>query len=158
MNQFLFLKVKLMRNSLFLILFMLFSNLLSAQNSFSNTKTLQRFSLEVDKAIKGKGKLFVAVYKGADGFLNTDKAYLLKVVPISDNISKLDLVLEPGEYAIAVYQDVNENGKLDQSRLGLPTEHYGFSNNPKILFGPPAFNACAFRVNQHSNKLSITLK
>ena len=34
----------------------------------------------------------------------------------------------PGRYAIAVYHDVNGNGRLDKT-LFVPNEPYGFSNN-----------------------------
>lgn len=37
--------------------------------------------------------------------------------------------LEPGRYAVAAYQDLNGNGELDRSLLGLPTEPYGFTND-----------------------------
>ncbi|MFL5335203.1 MAG: DUF2141 domain-containing protein [Geminicoccaceae bacterium] len=37
--------------------------------------------------------------------------------------------LAPGRYAVAAYHDLNGNGQLDTSMLGLPTEPYGFSND-----------------------------
>ena len=35
--------------------------------------------------------------------------------------------VKPGRYAIAIYHDVNGNGRLDKT-LFLPSEPYGFSN------------------------------
>lgn len=43
-----------------------------------------------------------------------------------------------GSYAIALFHDENGNGKVD-TRLGIPTEGVGFSNNPRLWFGPPSF-------------------
>jgi uncharacterized protein (DUF2141 family) len=37
--------------------------------------------------------------------------------------------LAPGRYAVAAYHDVNGNGELDTSLLGLPAEPYGFTND-----------------------------
>ena len=37
--------------------------------------------------------------------------------------------LAPARYAVAVYHDVNGNGRLDTVPPGLPTEPYGFSND-----------------------------
>jgi uncharacterized protein (DUF2141 family) len=37
--------------------------------------------------------------------------------------------LVPGRYAVAAYQDLNGNGELDRSLLGLPVEPYGFTND-----------------------------
>ena len=37
--------------------------------------------------------------------------------------------VKPGNYAIAVFHDLNGNGKLDRNLIGLPSEPYGFSND-----------------------------
>ena len=53
--------------------------------------------------------------------------------------------LPAGTYALTLYQDLNANGRLDRNGLfGLPSEPYGFSNNPRVWFGPPSFAKCAF--------------
>jgi uncharacterized protein (DUF2141 family) len=41
--------------------------------------------------------------------------------------------------AICAYHDKNDNGRLDKNVFGIPTERYGFSNDPKRGFGPPTF-------------------
>lgn len=51
--------------------------------------------------------------------------------------------LAPGDYAVAVIHDENRNGRLDK-RLVIPREGFGFSRNPPIGFGPPAFAAARF--------------
>ena len=58
--------------------------------------------------------------------------------------------LEAGEYAVSLYQDENENGKLDVGKLvPIPTEKYGFSNNPSTTFGPPKFEDCRFKLEEN---------
>jgi len=52
--------------------------------------------------------------------------------------------LPPGRYALAVYCDLNANGKLDSNLLGMPTEPYGFSRDARSLFGPPDFEQASF--------------
>ena len=52
-----------------------------------------------------------------------------------------------GEYAISIFHDENKDTKLNKNFFGIPTEDYGFSNNPKIRFGPPSFKECAIKVN-----------
>lgn len=49
----------------------------------------------------------------------------------------------PGEYAIAVIHDANGNARLD-TMMGVPREGFGFSRNPRILFGPPRFKSAQF--------------
>ena len=49
-------------------------------------------------------------------------------------------------FAIGAHHDRNANEKLDKNALGLPTEPYGFSNNPKRGFGPPSYEEVAVKV------------
>jgi uncharacterized protein (DUF2141 family) len=51
-----------------------------------------------------------------------------------------------GTYALSLIHDENANGKLDTS-MAIPSEGFGFSRNPKIMFGPPKFKAAAFALN-----------
>jgi len=41
--------------------------------------------------------------------------------------------LPDGSYAVQVMHDQNGNDKLDSNFLGIPTEGYGFSNNPNVM-------------------------
>jgi uncharacterized protein (DUF2141 family) len=52
--------------------------------------------------------------------------------------------LPAGRYAIALFHDVDDDGKLSSNMLGIPTEGIGFSNNAVGSFGPPKFEAAAF--------------
>ncbi|MEE9273501.1 MAG: DUF2141 domain-containing protein [Robiginitomaculum sp.] len=82
-----------------------------------------------EEAIKVKGNSAVAVFKG----------------------------LEPGEYAVATYNDKNGNGKLDKSWIGRPKEPYGFSNNAKGSFGPPSFAKAMIKVGEENKSISIKI-
>ena len=56
--------------------------------------------------------------------------------------------LAPGKYAISIIHDENNNDKLDTNFIGIPKEGFGFSNNPRIMFGPPSFEKASFEINQ----------
>lgn len=62
-----------------------------------------------------------------------------------------------GEYAIAVFQDLNNNKKLDKNLFGYPKEPFGFSKNFKPKLSAPNFNDCKINFNNNSNKFSIKL-
>lgn len=66
--------------------------------------------------------------------------------------------LPPGRYAIQLFQDSNGNGRLDQSRRGIPLEPVGFSSNPALLNGKPTPTACAFEHGTADTRLSIRLQ
>jgi len=51
-------------------------------------------------------------------------------------------------YAIAVYQDLNRNGRLDKSTFGFPTEPYGFSRNYRPLYRGPMWKDAALQVDR----------
>jgi len=66
--------------------------------------------------------------------------------------------LSPGLYAMAVLHDENSNGKMDFNFLGIPLEGYGFSNDAAATFGPPSFEAAAFRLVAERSRSSIRLR
>jgi uncharacterized protein (DUF2141 family) len=51
-----------------------------------------------------------------------------------------------GDYAISVIHDVNENGELDKTKLGIPREGFAFSNNVMGKKGPPTYQKARFEV------------
>ena len=50
-----------------------------------------------------------------------------------------------GDYAVSLFHDTNANGRLDKL-LMLPKEGVGFSNNPRLRFGPPTFAEARIRM------------
>jgi len=66
--------------------------------------------------------------------------------------------LPPGRYAVIVVDDENDNGRLDKSALGLPTEAYGFSNDAHGFLGAaPSFDAAAITLGSSDKTISINL-
>lgn len=62
-----------------------------------------------------------------------------------------------GDYAITVLHDENQNAKVDTT-LGIPREGVGFSENPRIAFGPPKFAAARFHVEAGQVTKKIVMK
>jgi len=52
--------------------------------------------------------------------------------------------LPPGHFAVQAYHDENRNQKVDRNFLGIPKEGVAFSNDARIVFGPPKFAEAAF--------------
>ena len=61
-----------------------------------------------------------------------------------------------GRYAIAVYHDVNANGRLDKQIFGLPAEPYGFSNDVGRS-APPSFEGALVPVGDPAATVSVRL-
>ena len=66
--------------------------------------------------------------------------------------------IPPGEYAIQVFQDLNNNGELDFSMLSGPEEPIGFSNNVTFGFLPPAWDKLKINVTDSEQRLAIALE
>ena len=66
--------------------------------------------------------------------------------------------IKPGNYAVSVFHDENQNKDLDQGMLGKPKEGYGFSNNVMGLIGPPSFKKARFYVPDGKSSIAIKLK
>ena len=63
----------------------------------------------------------------------------------------------PGRYAVSVFHDENNNGKLATNFVGMPKEGVGASTNAKGHFGPPKFDAAAFRFAGGRQELKIKM-
>ena len=64
----------------------------------------------------------------------------------------------PGYYALSVYHDENGDDQFNRNKLGIPTEGVGLSNNPRILFGLPAFEKVRFKIAQAETTMRVALK
>lgn len=65
--------------------------------------------------------------------------------------------LAPGEYALALFHDENSNKKLD-TFLAIPREGFGFSRNPAVRFGAPAFRQASFAVGPGIARLTVRMQ
>lgn len=128
------------------------------------TETYRGSSASINLKILGlsnnKGSVAIGLYKEADRFPDYEKSFKNGYVKASAGGVQYSFENIPeGEYAIAVYQDENENKELDKNFLGMPKEKYGFSNNKFGISGPPKFDEVKFKVTGDGIvSLTINLK
>lgn len=63
--------------------------------------------------------------------------------------------LKSGKYAFRYFHDENNNSKMDKTMVGIPKEGFGFSNNAKGNFGPPAFEKQLFDIKANTKMACI---
>lgn len=100
-----------------------------------------------------KGEIMAALFASEKSFPNDPKA-AYKVAKATATGGKAVLQFEqvpPGKYAIALFHDVNGDGKLNTNLIGIPKEGYGVSNNVKNLFSGPSFRQSAFEHRSNTN-------
>jgi len=104
-----------------------------------------------------KGQVMVAVYDRADNFLKQP----MRAAMVAAQAGKVQLVindLPPGDYAITVFQDKNDNGALDTNPVGMPIEPYGFSNDAAGHMGPPSFEQARVHLAENGSQTTINLR
>ncbi|MGB4857889.1 MAG: DUF2141 domain-containing protein [Dokdonella sp.] len=81
-----------------------------------------------------KGMLSLAVYDSAATWdANVKTVAADQKAPDADQVTFHFTNLPAGKVAVMAMHDKNGNGKLDSNFMGMPTEGYGFSNNPKVM-------------------------
>ena len=112
--------------------------------------------VKVENIKKVEGSLMVAIYDHEDHFLTKEIIGKGKVIK-SNQIEFHFEGLGEGTYAVSLFHDKNDNGKLDSNFMGIPSEPYAFSNNAKGMFGPPSFEQCKFEIKGGIHKIVISL-
>lgn len=64
----------------------------------------------------------------------------------------------PGTYAVKVFHDINDDGKLNTSWIGWPQEPYGFSNDAPVNMGPPSFKLAAITIGERPQTTRIQMR
>lgn len=102
----------------------------------------------------GQGHVFAGLCAGG---LEDQFCTFGQTIPArSDGLLFTFTEVPPGTYAVAVFQDLNGNGRLDRTPLGLPLEPYGFSNDAGRL-GRPSFAAASIQVAYQDLRISVRL-
>lgn len=107
----------------------------------------------------GKGTILIAVYGSEADFdqnKNAVQSAKVSVTKIGTYNTRLTN-LPSGKYVIALFQDVNDNGKLDANFLGIPKEPYAFSRSPKSKWRAPRYDEVVFELTQ-SEQMKLVLK
>ena len=107
-----------------------------------------------------KGNITITIYPDEpshflDGAYKVARQQLPVTLPVT---SACFILAAPGYYAVALFHDENDNHHLDTNSLGIPTEGYGFSNNPTLYFGPPDLSRVRFSVHPGDNPITIRMK
>ncbi len=113
-------------------------------------------TIHIPNIVNIKGRIQIGLYDDKDNFPKIGKEYKRFSAKVESKEFKYIVSDIPvGDYAIALYHDVNSDGICNSNFIGVPTESYGFSNNIKPFLSAPSFNATKFTV---SKDRSITIK
>lgn len=134
--------------SLFLVFF--------ASTSYAQTVKTGTLKITVTNIKKVRGSIELGIFDNQKFFLEKNKAVKnVSEVVTDDSVTFIVNGLKKGDYAIALYQDLNSDHTCNMNFLGIPTEPYGFSRNFKPMLSKPTFNDCKISLNENK---SITIK
>ncbi len=107
-----------------------------------------------------KGVVRACMSKREDVFpkCNQDPAALRVVVPAAETVVLRFPAVKPGDYAVALLHDENNNGKADRSMGMMPKEGYGFSRDAPVKMAPPKFRDAVFTQGEGTTRLTIKMR
>jgi len=117
----------------------------TAQNGSTQTYTL---TIVVEGMDSNVGNLGVLVFNNEKGWPeDRTTAYKDVSVPAEKGTQMLKIPdLPPGNYAVALIHDVNQNHKLEKNWIGQPKEQWGLSNNPHATIKAPPMSKALFEL------------
>jgi len=125
--------------------------------SFQNTTVQsQNITVNISNIDTIEGTLVIGLYNSKTNFLKKYvKGKLEKVTKYNATVVFTDV--KPGDYAISLFHDENDNKKLDTYLFGIPKEDYGTSNNARGVMGPPKWEDAVFTVKDKNITHNIKL-
>lgn len=123
------------------------------------SETTRSLAIHVTGLKHQASNLYVAVFDSAIGFPKPEHSRETTTVAVTTDTVKFSLSLpDLATTAIAIFQDLNGDGKLTKNSFGLPIEPYGFSNNARSAFGPPSFSQTTFEVSEKIPSIEISVR
>ena len=120
-----------------------------------------RLTVRVTGLRSDRGSVVVALFHTSAGFPDSDdKAWASATIPANVGSVSTEIIfpaLPPGEYAVSLFHDENNDRKFNTS-FGFPTEGFGVSNNPKPRFGPPHWSDAKFVVTGTPENTTIDVR
>lgn len=122
------------------------------ENSFAmNIQT----TIEIDNVVVEGGLVYVAVYSNENDYKNDTAFESFILQPTSSQLTYF-LELPEGEYVVSVFQDSNNDGRLNKIIFGIPIEPIGITNyNLKGV--PGSFNRLKMPINYNSARLVVNM-
>lgn len=133
------------------------ASLLAACGSLGPRETLGDLVVEITPEIR-EGEVRLSLFRGAEAYDGGAPLAGAARSAGAGTVTATFTGLEPGEYAIKAFHDLNGNGMLDTNLMGIPNEPFAFSNNAAGSFGPASFEQAKFEVRPGRNVHRMTIR
>ena len=115
----------------------------------------KKLTVQITNVTSEEGQIILAIYNSSE---NYDKRIAFQEVKLKPEIDTVifETNVPDGEYLVMLVHDINNNGKLDTTFIGMPKEPVGLSNyDGKGI--PGKFKKHKFPVNENT-EIIIPLK
>lgn len=139
--------------NVFLTLFLMIGT-----DSFQNKG--HELTLTVNNISNSNGVIRVLLFQGPEGFPDQHKLAIqnASIKIINNTAIHTFKNLPEGTYAISLFHDSQNTGKLRTNPFGIPKDGYGFSNNAAGIVGAPSFEKAAFKLTNDVKHINIKLR
>jgi uncharacterized protein (DUF2141 family) len=138
----------MLKNELFLCVLLCIAGNVFANNSVNAT-------IEINGVIINNGSIYVAVYSNEEDY-KKEKAFYSFILQPDNTTLIYSLELPEGEYVVSIFQDSNNDGRLNSTIFGIPTEHIGITNY-NLRGVPSGFQKLKVPINNYSTRLTVNM-
>ena len=114
--------------------------------------------IHVAELRNGAGNIRFALHNNPDEFPEGKRYDGMEVAAHEGTVTAIFKDLPAGIYALAIHHDEDKDDEMDTILFGIPQEGYGFSNDARVIFGPPSFEAASFEVLPEGAEITLKLR
>jgi uncharacterized protein (DUF2141 family) len=130
---------------------------ITAAQQLSPSLTVGTLTVIVSNVQHREGNI-KAILQNRSNFLTPQYIADIDALPTKNDVQMVFKNLPLGDYAVAIYHDLNANDNFDRNWIGYPKEPFAVSNNLhpfKLLY--PSFDAAKVRLTDKGAALTIHL-
>jgi len=151
------------KNTFVIVLFAVFGALFAPSPLFSSDPATgqapAKLTIRVVDLRNHKGRLIFGVFASEKGFPSSERdSRNWQVRAVDADTIEFTCELPPGKYGASALHDENKNGKMDMNALGIPSEGYAVTNNPKPRFRAAKFSESLFDLPPEGATLTISMQ
>jgi uncharacterized protein (DUF2141 family) len=140
----------------FILIILTVMDLAVAQNQ-QNKQGVGSLTVQITGIQNSSGDVKAGLFNSEESFNGNEEKF--KGITVKAENDKMTWSLRNipfGYYAVKAFHDEDQDDDVD-TKLGIPTEGFGFSNNPSFFFGAPSYDKAKFLFNSDSMTVEIKL-
>lgn len=140
----------------FFVFILLTKDFVIAQNQQSKQE-VGNLTVQIIGIQNSSGDVKIGLFNSEESFNGKEEKF--KGITVKAENDKIIWSLDNipfGYYAVKAFHDEDQDDKVD-TKFGIPSEGFGFSNNPSIFSGAPSYEKAKFLFNTDSMTVEIKL-